>query len=346
MATTEQELRARLSAVLGGRDITDLRRLSGGASKETWAFSTDGLDLVLQRQRATAIERSGVGPAGEAALMRVAGKAGVPVPEVVSSSAHADDLDAPYLLMAAVPGETIARRILRDDRFESARPRVVGQCAQALARLHEVPVEAVDELTETDPLASLRGVVDLIGQPRPALELGLRWLATSKPEPTGRTIVHGDFRLGNLIVDRSGLAAVLDWELAHIGDPVEDLGWLCVRAWRFGSDAPAAGLSGYDELLSAYAAAGGATVEPDTLRWWEAYGTLRWGVICMMQAAGHLSGIVRSHELATIGRRVCQDRARPAGVAAGAAPAGGADGQGARRRPALAGQRARPPDGA
>ncbi len=306
MAVTEGELATRLSALLGCVEIAGLRRLSGGASKETWAFTAGGRSLVLQRQRASSMPRTGVGPAGEAALMQAAGEVGVRVPAVVASAPTADELGAPYLLMEAVPGETIARRILRDDRFDAARPRIVGQCADALARLHGLPVDAVDGLSETDVMASLRDVIDLIGQPRPALELGFRWLAMSKPRATGRTIVHGDFRLGNLIVDEQGLAAVLDWELAHVGDPAEDLGWLCVRSWRFGSDPPVAGLGTYEELLSAYAAAGGSAIDAETLRWWEAYGTLRWGVICMMQAAGHLSGVVRSHELAAIGRRVCQ----------------------------------------
>jgi len=306
MSAPGEQLAERLALVLDGGAVGDLRRLSGGASKETWAFTADGRDLVLQRQRASALERTGVGPDGEAALLEVAARAGMAVPRVVASSATADELGAPFLLMESVPGETIARRILRDDRFAHARARVVPQCAEALARLHSLPADSVDGLSETDPLGSLRDVVDLIGQPRPALELGFRSLTRTRPAVTGRTMVHGDFRLGNLIIDESGLAAVIDWELAHVGDPAEDLGWLCVRAWRFGATAPVAGLGQYAELLDAYASAGGREVTPETLRWWEAYGTLRWGVICLMQAAGHLSGMVRSHELATIGRRVCQ----------------------------------------
>ncbi len=120
-------------------------------------------------------------------------------------------------------------------------------------------------------------------------------------------VVHGDFRLGNLLVDHDGLAAVLDWELAHLGDPVEDLGWLCVRAWRFGSALPAGGVTTREGLAEAYEAASGATVEPEALRWWELLGTLKWGVICVMQSFGHLSGASRSVELATIGRRVCEN---------------------------------------
>ncbi|MFZ8998698.1 MAG: phosphotransferase, partial [Ilumatobacteraceae bacterium] len=120
-------------------------------------------------------------------------------------------------------------------------------------------------------------------------------------------VVHGDFRLGNVIVDERGLAAAIDWELAHVGDRGEDLGWVCVPAWRFGSELPVAGVAARDVLLEAYADESGVVVDRETLRWWEVNGILRWGIICVMQAETHLSGVVRSHELAAIGRRVCEN---------------------------------------
>src|SRR4051795_2389074 len=150
------------------------------------------------------------------------------------------------------------------------------------------------------------------GEPHPALELGLLRLARTRPAAAGRTLVHGDFRLGNLMVDSDGLAGVLDWELAHVGDPAEDLGWLCVPSWRFGGAHPVAGVGTREALLSAYTTAGGADIDGATLRWWEAYGTLRWGVICVRQAAAHLSGAVRSVELAAIGRGGRGGRVGPA----------------------------------
>src|SRR5207344_1274049 len=116
--------------------------------------------------------------------------------------------------------------------------------------------------------------LDRIGEPLPAVEVGLRWLRLNRPSPVERpALVHGDFRLGNLIVDDDGLAAVIDWELCHAGDPAEDIGWLCIRSWRFGNDdRPVAGLGAPAELLDAYAAAGGRPLEPERLRWWEALG--------------------------------------------------------------------------
>ena len=271
----------------------------GGASRQTWAFRAGDRELVARcdppgAPRAGAMTR-------EAALLRAAERVGMPVPQVV---ADADDL----IVVRRLYGETIARRLLRDDEYAAARQVLAGQCGEALARLHtKVAIDEVPDLpVDEDPLATLRATFDAFGEPHPALELGFLRLQRSRPAASGRTVVHGDCRLGNLMVDGNGLVGVLDWELAHVGDPAEDLGWLCVPSWRFGGPLPVAGVGTREELLASYAAAGGADIDPATLRWWEAFGTLRWGVICMQQANAHLSGAVRSVELAAIGRRTCE----------------------------------------
>ena len=176
-----------------------------------------------------------------------------------------------------------------------------------MAAIHQIATDVAPHLRASDSVEQLRSLMDVLGQPHPAFELGLRWLDEHRPPPVEPRVVHGDFRLGNLMVGPDGLAAVLDWELAHLGDPMEDLGWLCVRAWRFGSPAPVAGVGDYDQLYAAYAAGAGVAVDPEVVRWWEALGTLRWGVICILQASSHLSGASRSVELAAIGRRVCEN---------------------------------------
>jgi aminoglycoside phosphotransferase (APT) family kinase protein len=290
-----------LGRLLGG-EVTGLVPMLGGASRQTWAFELDGRALVLRRDppgalRGGAMER-------EAALLKAAARTGMPVPEVIAASDDASALGAPWLVMTRLEGETIARRILRDEMYDGARAQLTGQLARSLAALHAGPI--VDGLAEYDVLALLRAQLDAATEPHPALELGLRHLEATRPVPVGRTVVHGDYRLGNIMVDADGLVGVLDWELAHVGDPAEDLGWLCVRSWRFGGPQPVAGVGSREELLSAYAEAGGPVVDLPTLLWWEAYGTLRWGVICVQQAAAHLTGAIRSVELATIGRRVCE----------------------------------------
>jgi len=308
----DDELVGRIEALLeahGLRGAVDgLQRLSGGASRETWAFDLVGearLPLILQRVRSGTVS-GGPGMPGEAALMRAAAGLGVPVPNVVADDGG-EVLGSPCIVTARLDGETIARKLLRDDEWSTARSRLVGQAGAALAAIHRIDPAVAPALKGGDQLDQLRQMLDGFDQPLPAFELGLRWLDAHRPPSPRTTVVHGDFRLGNLFVDHEGLAGVLDWELAHLGDPVEDLGWYCVRAWRFGSRLPAGGMGTREELLAAYAAAGGEAVDPEALRWWELLGTLKWGLICVLQASVHLSGASRSVELATIGRRVCEN---------------------------------------
>ncbi|GAC1517920.1 MAG: phosphotransferase family protein [Acidimicrobiales bacterium] len=311
-------LAAALTAVLrdatgdGAAVVTEPTRLSGGASRETWAFDLargDGTTeaLILRRDPPGGARTGPGGMAMEARLLTAAGQAGVPVPRLVVASEDPAPLGAGFVIMERIDGETIPRRILRDAAYAEARPRLAAQCGEILARLHRIDPDAAGPLEDVDQVAQYRDVLDALGQPHPAFELGLRWLESNRPPTRPRVVVHGDFRNGNLIVGPEGVRAVLDWELAHLGDPLEDLGWLCVKAWRFGVDHPVGGFGDYDDLLGAYVAAGGDPVDPDALRWWEAVGTLKWGIMCIMQANAHTSGLVRSVELAAIGRRVCEN---------------------------------------
>ena len=297
------ELNTALRDVVGASAITELRRLSGGASRETWQFTADGRPLILQRQRSGDVRDMGV----EVAALRAARAGGVPVADVVAASTDASQLGAAYMVLSHVAGETIARKILRDPEFAPARAKLTHDCAVALARLHAIDPAAVPNLVATDQVQQYRLTLDATADAHPAFELAFRWLDDHRPPPQPSRVLHGDFRLGNLMIGHDGLAAVLDWELAHIGDPLEDLSWLCVKAWRFGSSKPVAGVGEYEELLDAYATESGMRLDPDALRWWEVLGTLKWGIMCIMQTEAHLTGIARSHELAAIGRRVCEN---------------------------------------
>jgi aminoglycoside phosphotransferase (APT) family kinase protein len=299
-----------LAPILGsGLSVARLESLSGGASRQTWGVQVrdgDGRqhELVL---RASDHDDANAGMELEAASLRAAAAAGMPVPAVLCASDDDAALGCRYLISARVPGETIPRRILRSATGE-ARQRLLAQCAAALAALHAAGPNRIPGLRADDPLVQSRDWMDAIGQPSAVFEIALRWLLQYRPPAGGTAVVHGDFRLGNLIVDESGLAAVLDWELVHRGDPLEDLGWFCVRAWRFGEDArPAGGLGPIEDFVASYERAGGAHVDRDALRWWQVLGTLRWGVICQRQAHRHLSGQTRSVELAAIGRRACEN---------------------------------------
>jgi len=285
-----------------------LQRLPGGASRETWVFEAKRPDDVAVR---LVLRRDPVGaPASglrlEAGLIEAARVVGVPVPTLVASGDESSRLGSAFMVVEHVEGETIPRRILRDETLAEVRGSLAEGCGSALAAIHRIPVSSVPDLPGGDPLDQLRALFDRMEQSHPAFELAFRWLATSRPPRSGESVVHGDFRNGNLIIGRDGIRAVLDWELAHLGDPIEDLGWLCVKAWRFGSPLEVGGFGSVEQLTSAYERAGGVRVDRESLRWWEVFGTLRWGVICIVQALTHLSGALRSVELAAIGRRVCE----------------------------------------
>jgi aminoglycoside phosphotransferase (APT) family kinase protein len=311
---TEAELEKALAEALhsagaGPVVIGDLRRLSGGASRETWSFTaitgTDRLRLVLQRVRG-GLTMAGPSIAAEDALIAAAEHAGVPVPPTVVGAAGCADALGAARISLQVDGEALGPRIVRRDEFAAARAALPAQCGRALAAIHSIDPTDIPGLVEVDVLSRLREGLDLVEEHRPAFELGLRWLHEHRPPPRPVRVVHGDFRVGNLLVDETGLQAVLDWELAHLGDPLEDLGWLCVRAWRFGGAGEVGGVGPLEDLLDAYAAATGEPVSADDVRWWIVAGTLTWGLICAVQARRHLDGHVRSVELATIGRRVCE----------------------------------------
>jgi aminoglycoside phosphotransferase (APT) family kinase protein len=276
--------------------IRDLKRLTGGASRETWSFDAliDGAwrSLVLRTDRAGRGSLTLEGLAIEAAA-----RVGVPEPEIVAR-------DDSFLIMERVEGETIARRILRDERFAAVRPRLAEQCGEILARIHSIPSVAIPNLGANDPLADTAAMIHACEDPSPALELGLAWLERNRPEPHAEVVLHGDFRLGNLIIGEDGVRAVLDWELVHRGDPFQDLGYLCVRAWRFGGEYPVGGFGTYEDLFRGYERVSGRTVDRESVRWWEVFGTVWWGGACMLQAWRHLSGSEQSVELAAIGRRV------------------------------------------
>ena len=304
------QLREVLKPVLGDDvAVENLHLLTGGASRMTYSFDAvtgTGRRALILRAAPLEGEEYFAGMELEAAAQAAAAAAGAPVPHVLVASDSLAPLGNAFLICEAVPGETIVRRIQRQ-LDETGRARLLTQCAEALAAIHTARTDASD-LAEQDPLAEWRQRVDEMGDTTATFEWAYRWLREHRPAPTPNRLVHGDFRMGNLIVDGSTLAAVLDWELVHIGDIHEDLAWFCIRAWRFGAPTAlaAGGLGSIEDFVSAYERAAGVPVDRAALHWWMVLGTLRWGMICRYQAERHLSGQTRSVELAAIGRRVCE----------------------------------------
>jgi aminoglycoside phosphotransferase (APT) family kinase protein len=296
----------------GAQGIDAFRRLSGGASQETWAFERIDADasrtpLILRRAPGgTRQAETAVGMEAEAALIRLAAEAGAPEPVVHHLLAPADGAGRGFIT-SFVPGETLGRRIVNEPRFAGARKVLAAQCGRAMALIHGIDPARLPPLRTAAArgrLEELHARYVAVGRPKPVFALAFQALrARLPPEPTTPRLVHGDLRNGNIIVGEEGLRAVLDWEIAHLGDPMEDLGWICVGSWRFGGEGPVGGFGSREALAEAYEAAGGQRVDPAALLFWELLGTLSWGVSCAAMVASFRSGIDPSSERAMIARR-------------------------------------------
>ena len=292
--------------------IENLRRLSGGASQETWSFDAIGDDksvpLILRRSPGgeRAKSETAAGLETEAKLIKLAEELGVPVPPVRLVLTPEDGVGRGFV-MDRIEGETIARKILRDDEFADARPKMARQCGEILARLHKADMSKLPKLRTSaarDEIEQYAKTYKTHDHPHPVFDLAIRWLRDNAPSTdTKLTLVHGDFRNGNLMIGPDGVRAVLDWELAHIGDPMEDLAWICVNSWRFGNiDNPVGGFGTREDMFAGYEAAGGGKIDPERVKFWEVLGTLKWGIMCTTMVMAFKSGD-RSVERAAIGRR-------------------------------------------
>ncbi|MDP6182433.1 MAG: phosphotransferase family protein [Gammaproteobacteria bacterium] len=287
-------------AALGGSNRTVLFDLGETATTRR---------LVLRQETYKLARSPFISPHQQYRLLEVAHEHAIPVPEPVFELDESDDLGRGYVA-ACVEGETMPKRLIHDSAFAGARRVFAGQCGEILAALHAIDPERVAFLEQTsdsrDPLAAQLDRYDSYGEVHPALELGFRWLTmNSLPKPR-RRLLHGDFRNGNLMVDQTGIRAVLDWECAHLGDAMEDVAWLGMRPWRFGRVArPIGGIGLKEDFATAYRAAGGTDIDPGVVRWWEIFGLVRWAILNIMQAHGHVSGKRRSLPFAACGRNTC-----------------------------------------
>ena len=301
----------------GGGEIRALARLSGGASLETWAFAVGepGHETrMILRRRDDQVRDGGIfstsNPlATEASLLNLAARQDVPVAGVIHVCESDDGLGEAYIV-TAIAGETRGRKIVADETFAAARQLLAAQCGQILARIHAIPPAAApvavsDAATE---LSRYEAIYRRMNLKRPILELGFRMLSRRAPLCASPVVVHGDFRNGNLMVQRErGVAAVLDWELSHLGDPAEDLGWLCVNSWRFGApDLPVGGFGDYETLLDAYAAESGHRIDLERVLFWQAVGSLKWAVMTQMMVAAGRAGEDGALERLMIGRRTSE----------------------------------------
>ncbi|CAN5150375.1 phosphotransferase family protein [soil metagenome] len=311
---------ARLAPELlaGATGVTGVQRLTAGASLQTWRFDVvaPGAERrLILRRRTSGPEDEALETAlplsSEAALLRAAAQAGAPVPAVARVCSHEDGLGE-GLITEGVEGETLGRRIAAAPEFEAVRGELGAQAGAALAAIHAVKAPErlpIPSLSAAETLARYAELYRETIPLRPVLEAAIRWLGERlPPEPMTPRLVHGDFRNGNLIVDPAlGLVAVLDWELAHLGDPAEDIGWICVNSWRFGvTEREVGGFASLGDFLEGYADAGGTPPPLETIRFWTALGSFRWGVMTQMLGARGGADPGTALERAVIARRLSE----------------------------------------
>ena len=289
-------MRDELEAALGAR-VERAVQVAGGASKEAWAVDTaDGRRLLVRRAGGGVIHRHTLSLRDEFEVLVAAREAGVRVPEPVAYLGEIDGREA--FAMERVEGETIGRRIVRDPP-----PGLALELADELARIHAIPAARLPFLPAGPLWDALYADLDAVGEPHPAIELGLTWCRERLPLERPPVVSHGDFRLGNFAVGPAGLVAVLDWEFAHVSDPAEDLSWPLVRAWRFGVDERRlGGVGDVEPYVERYAELTGRVVPARELYAWEVLGNCKWAIGALGQARRHLSGEGRDVEYAILGR--------------------------------------------
>ena len=293
-------MREAFAAALGER-VERAVLLAGGASKEAWAVDAGGRELLIRRAAGGVIHQATLSLEQEFEVIRAAHEMGVKVPEPIAYLGDVEGREA--FVMERVRGETLGRRIVKDPP-----PELDLQLAEEIAKIHAIPRERLPFLEQGDAVARFYEELDSVGEPHPAIELGLLWARERLPpsaDAGGRepVVSHGDWRIGNVAVDEGGLVAVLDWEFAHLADPVEDLAWPLVRAWRFGNDDRRfGGIADAGPYLARYAELTGREVSLEELLVWEVFGNVKWATGCLTQSRRHLNGLERSVELAVLGR--------------------------------------------
>ncbi len=290
-----------MSELLGREvDVSEPVLLAGGASKEAWAVDADGEPLLVRRAAATVMHHHTLSLAQEFAVLEAAYEAGVKVPRPYGYVADLAGREA--FVMERLEGETIGRRIVQRDELAAARRLLPVQLAEELAKIHAIPAERLPFLPEAR-LERMVEELDEVDEPHPAIELGLWWLRENPPPPRPVVVNHGDFRIGNVVVGPHGLVGVLDWEFVHLDDPVRDLAFSMVRAWRFGvPEKRLGGIGDVEPFVERYNELTGFDVRPEELDYWEVAGNVAWAIGTLTQAQRHLSGRDRSIELATLGR--------------------------------------------
>ncbi len=298
-----------------------MRRIAGGASRETWSFDAawhDGAEersagYILRRDPDAGLLESDRGI--EYAVYRALDGSPVPAPRALWLELDSVWLDRPFFVMERIDHCFAAPAALMSPAMHKLHPELARQKVEILAAIHwldwrSLPLEALGDPPLPEDcagreLAKWRTVVQQQAiEPQPVLELALTWLGAHLPPPPERvTLVHGDYRTGNFLFDRRGvIRGILDWEMAHLGDPVEDLAWASIRQWQFARDGKAGGLLPREELIHRYETVSGIHVDPTAFFWWELLGNVKMAAIDLTGARSFVEGRTREVLMAVVGR--------------------------------------------
>ncbi len=305
---------------LSGEDhkLGILCRLTGGANMESWRIDYGPHNWVLRRMQpgmeelasSTDADRSGISLESQALVIGAAITSGVTVPKIIGSLVPADALGTGFV-MQRIAGETLPHKILDNPDYAPALERMTQQCARELAKIHAIPLSTlpadIDQESPAEMVGNLARRYANCGAQIPVFDLALSWLSSNLPTPRLPAFLHGDFRMGNLMIDHQGIAGVLDWELGHIGDPTQDLAYLCMPSWRFGHyDQPVGGFGQLDELLTLYRDLTGQKITVSDVNFWMVLSSMWWGLSTIRFAELWRSGQDASLERAVVGRRTSE----------------------------------------
>lgn len=317
MSDFEQRLGACLARCIKGFVSLDkAERLSGGASQETYRLevTTEQGTEVLAMRRAPGGEHVEATPghpglAVEALLMQSARAVGVPEPEIHYVLEPQDELGDGFI-MQWLEGIALGAKVVRAPELDGVRDRLAFLCGEALGRIHSIDLHATGlekHLDVMSPQAFIEQTWEryrAFDTAQPMIDYAGRWLQEHAPADFTPALVHNDFRNGNIMFSEQGIVAVLDWEVAHIGDPMRDLGWICTNSWRFGrSDLPVGGFGHYADLFAGYESVMGTPVDPERVRFWEVFGSFWWAIGCLGMAEHYRTGPDKTVERPAIGRR-------------------------------------------
>ncbi|MCU1455178.1 MAG: hypothetical protein JWN46_3324 [Acidimicrobiales bacterium] len=276
-----------MTAALGQPVTVDgLTRLKGGYSREMWTFDArtaagDVLELVLCADGPAGVVERGaqsLDRVEEHALLQALHGHGLPVPAVFATGDGTHDLRRPFLVMERVSGTAAIGPLMREQHYVERRHAFATQKAEILAAIHAAPVldtlparlrPAPDALAADEVRRWAAAYDETPAAATPTVRSAIAWLEANIPAaPAELVLVHGDYRTGNLMYGPEGIRTVLDWEMAHLGDPVEDVAWAQLVSWRAGT-----GLVGVlvdqPTWVALYEKAAGRTVDPAVLRFWE-----------------------------------------------------------------------------